>query len=313
MGAHNGADEKLPATRERELSGGRVVAVIVTYRPGQDVVANIGAIARQVERVVVVDNEASDHSRALLSAVAGDTKIEVIENRENLGIAAALNQGVDRLASWGAEWIATFDQDSRVPDGFVAGLLKGWEAFGERERVALVVPVYRDRGMGFVYSASGPLEGAERLQTVNVAAASGNLVSARALKVVGGFREDYFIDCVDFEFCLRCRKYGWLVLEVRDVMLDHAQGRWHERRFLWKRPRVNDYGAARRYYQARNRLLMYAEFASFDPRWTARDAFGYLCDFAKLVLFCEDRPAKLRAAALGWWHAVSGRRGRWNG
>jgi rhamnosyltransferase len=248
----------------------------------------------------------------LLAAFEGNPAVERIFNVENAGIATALNQGAERAWAAGFPWIATFDQDSKIPESYMAGLLAAHAAYPNRDRVAVLAPLYRDRNMGFVYSASGPVT-AESVASVpvSVAAASGNLVAAAAWHAVGGFRGDLFIDCVDFEFCLRCRQKGWLVLEVRAVRLDHAQGRWQERRLLWKNPRVNDYDAVRRYYQMRNRLIVFVRFVAFDPRWVLRDAWGYGCDCIKLVLFGRERGAKLRALAMGFWHACTGRRGRW--
>ncbi len=289
-----------------------VCGIIVTYHPGREVLENIAAFQRQVERVVVVDNASSAASQALLACLPASAALELILNEDNRGIAAAFNQGIARAFARDFEWVATFDQDSRVPEDFVAGLLRAHAAFPRRENVAVVAPLYRDRHLGNVYSPSGPVAAdASGDVAVNVTASSGNLVATRALRAVGAFREDFFIDCVDFEFCLRCRRQGWLVLEARGVRLEHAQGHWRQFRWLWKTPRINDYGPVRRYYQARNRLVMYARFATFDPRWTFRDATGFGCDFIKLLLFCENRGIKVQAMLTGVWHALIGRLGPW--
>jgi rhamnosyltransferase len=276
------------------------------------VLANLEAIRRQVQRVIVVDNGSTTGSQALLAPFAGHPAVELVLNSENRGIAAALNQGVERALAGNFDWVATFDQDSKVPGGFITGLLAACAAYAERGRIAVLAPLYHDPNLDFIYSPSRRLtEDRTTDVAVSVTATSGNLVAARALRAHGGFREDFFIDCVDFEFCLRYRQKGWLVLEVPRVVLEHEAGSWQQRRWLWKQPRVNDYNAVRRYYQARNRLVMYARFAWFDPRWTLRDAWGYACDLVKLFLFGENRWSKLRAILTGCWHAITGRRGRW--
>jgi rhamnosyltransferase len=293
-------------------AGDRVCAIVVTYHPGAEVPGHVDAILRQAARVIVVDNEATEESRARLAIFADNPAVELVHNSENLGIATALNQGVQRALAAGYEWIATFDQDSVVPEEFFSRLLAAHAAYPGRERVAVLAPLYRDRHLGFIYSSAGPVK--EELTgdvPIQVTAASGNLVSAAALQAVGGFREDFFIDCVDFEFCLRCRRAGWLVLEVRRVILDHAMGHYRQIRWLWRRPRINDYDATRRYYQARNLLVLYANFGLFDPRWMARNAWFYGRDLIKLMLFYENRREKLGAIFTGWWHAAAGRRGRW--
>ncbi|MDB6115686.1 MAG: glycosyl transferase family 2 [Lacunisphaera sp.] len=304
-------EEVLPSRVADRVAG--VCAVFITYHPGPEVIANLRAVRPQVRRMIVVDNESSAASRAFLSgAFAGDAAVELLFNAENRGIATALNQGIARAVAAGHDWIATFDQDSTAPDGYIAGLLAGGTDYPGTRRIAILAPLYRDRHLGMVFSPGGPLPAGSRdTVPVSVTATSGNLVAAAAWREVGGFREDLFIDCVDFEFCLRCRRAGWLVLEVRTVLLEHAAGRWQQRRWLWKNPRFNDYPAVRRYYQARNRLIVLVRYLGFDPRWVLRDAWGYGCDFLKLLLFCGERGPKLRATATGFWDALTGRRGPW--
>lgn len=302
-----------PAEPAADAVAPTVCAVVVTYRPGAEVPAHVAGIRRQAARVIVVDNEASPASRALLGPLAADPAIELIHNAENLGIATGLNQGVARALAAGFPWIATFDQDSVVPEAFFRRLLAALAAFPDHGRVALVAPIYRDRHLGFLYSSGGHLK-EQPTDTVPIplTAASGNVVSAAAFRAVGGFRDDFFIDCVDFEFCLRCRRAGWLILEARSVVMDHAMGRYEQRRLLWRRPRVNDYPAVRRYYQARNRLILYSRFATVDPRWILRDAYHHTNDALKLLLYGENRREKVRAMLTGVWHACTGRRGRWD-
>jgi rhamnosyltransferase len=287
--------------------GGNVCAVVVTFRPEAEVPGHLAALAPQVGRIIVIDNAATPASRALL---AGTGLADYVANAENLGIAAALNQGVARARAAGFDWVATFDQDSLVPEGYIAGLLAALGRSPQPDRVAVLAPVYRDRHLGFVFSPAGPLREKEaRDVPVSVTATSGNLVSVAAWQAVRGFREDYFIDCVDFEFCLRCRRAGGQILEVRSVVLEHAAGRWQQRRWLGKNRRYNDYSAERRYYQARNRVWLYPVYAGLDPRWVLRDAWGYLCDGLKLLLFCTDRWTKIRAMLSGIAHGLIGRSG----
>lgn len=287
-----------------------VCAVVVTYHPAPEVLGNLAAIRRQVPRVVVIDNGSSVESRALLAALAGDPGVELVFNPENRGIATALNQGLGKALAAGFAWVATFDQDSTVPEGYVAGLLAAYAIYPARDRVAVLAPLYRDRHLGFVYSPSGPVtDSAAPAVPVIVTATSGNLISSRAVRAAGNFRDDFFIDCVDFEFCLRYRKKGWVVLEVRGIILEHEQGRYERRRFLWKNPRVNDYDAVRRYYQARNRLVVYALYGGVDARWTGRDAWGYGCEFVKIILFSKNRWTKVLAVLAGARDALLGRMG----
>lgn len=291
-----------------------VCALVVTYHPWPEVAAHIATIRSQVDQVVVIDNGSKPDGLAVLATLAGRPGIEVIRNAENRGIAAALNQGVAWALARDFAWVATFDQDSTLPPGFIAGLLAAQASLPQRERVAVLTPLYRDAEGGTLYSAAGPVDQTgPSTVPVSVAATSGNLVSTAALRALGGYREDFFIDAVDHEFCLRLRRDGWQVIEVRSIILDHRQGRWERRSLVGRRIGVNDYPAVRRYYQARNRLLVYREFLFFDPAWVAHDAWEYARDLIKLILVGTERGPKLRAIAYGVGHALLDRLGPWRG
>lgn len=290
----------------------KIYAVVVTYFPDDAVVANLRALQPQVARLVIVDNTGPHGSRSRLDAFRAAHGITVILNDENRGLAAALNQGLAVALDEGADWIATFDQDSRAPDGYCAGLLAGLAACPEPARVGMLAPIYQDHGLGFRYSPAMSLEGdARRVAPVTVAITSGNLLRATAVRAVGGFRDDFIIDCVDFEYCLRLRRGAWTIYEIREVVLDHAQGNWTKRTLLGRSFSVNDYPPSRRYYQTRNRWVTYRLHGSVAPKWILRDAWIYAKEMVKLVLFSRDRRAKLGAVATGAWHGFTGRLGAW--
>ena len=290
----------------------QIHAVVVTYFPDDAVVANLRALQPQVDRLVIVDNTGPHGSRSRLDAFRGVRDLTVILNDENRGLAAALNQGLAVALDEGADWIATFDQDSRAPDGYCRDLLAGLAACPEPTRIGMLAPIYQDHGLGFRYSPAVSLEGdARRVAPVTVAITSGNLLRADAVRAVGGFRDDFIIDCVDFEYCLRLRRGGWMIYEIRDVVLDHAQGNYTKRMLLGRSLSVNDYPPLRRYYQTRNRWVTYRLHWSVAPKWILRDAWIYAKEMVKLALFSRDRRAKLAAVATGAWHGLTGRLGAW--
>ncbi len=292
----------------------RASGLVVLFRPGPEVTANLAALRPQVDRLIVVDNASTPASRARCAAWTGDEGFELIANAANLGLAAALNQGFAAAARAGAEWVVTFDQDSTPPPGFVAALEAERDSLPAVGTVGLVAPVYRDQRLGFVYSADRRLDRDPRPRVeVTVAMMSGNLVRLAAARDAGGFREDFFIDCVDQEFCLRLRRRGWRIVETANCVLEHRQGAWTQRRLFGLRPRFNDYPAFRRYYQMRNRLVLYARHFLAEPRWIARDAWNYPREIVKLLLWGEDRGPKLRAMLRGVGDALLGRRGPFAG
>ena len=76
------------------MSRGRgLLGMVVTYHPGSDLCANLAALRAQVDELVVVDNGSRD--MAVVERAVAATGSRLIANGRNLGIAAALNQGLE--------------------------------------------------------------------------------------------------------------------------------------------------------------------------------------------------------------------------
>ena len=125
----------------------RVAAVIVTYGPDDGFAARLARTAGQVGRVIVVDNHTDESVRRVLRGLAAP-RIEVIENPRNLGIGAALNQGVRRAAALGCAWVLTLDQDSEVDADLIQGLGAVYAGCPFLEQVALVSANARSKHSG---------------------------------------------------------------------------------------------------------------------------------------------------------------------
>jgi len=73
-----------------------VCAIVVTYGPDAAFPARLRNVAPQVGMTVIVDNGSSEAERGMLQEAASDPNIDLILNGGNLGLARALNIGVQR-------------------------------------------------------------------------------------------------------------------------------------------------------------------------------------------------------------------------
>jgi len=121
---------------DRPMNGTDVCAVVVTYHPDTAFPLRLNSVCPQVGALVIVDNGSADAERNMLREAASDSKIDVIFNLQNLGLARALNIGVQRAAELGYSWVLLLDQDSRVDPDMVRSLLGIHMAFPDRERLA---------------------------------------------------------------------------------------------------------------------------------------------------------------------------------
>lgn len=256
----------------------RVDAVIVTYHPDGGFAERLARVQKQVARAFVVDNTPG----ALPPALAG---IETLPRTgANEGLAAALNRGMQAALADGASHVLLLDQDTIVDEDIVAGLLAG---LGGEARVAVVGANARSHASGHVSGAREDQDFAD----VPTVITSGSLLDAEAYRAAGPFREDYFIEAIDLEYCLRLRRAGWRVRFATRPLMTHAAGRNEERTLAGRTILVANHPPWRYYYISRNLAHVLRAYARDEPRWAARAGLNLLKMSARVALF-ED--AKLR-------------------
>jgi len=281
-------------------SGGKesfeVLGAVVTYNPGDDLGANLAALREQIARVIVVDNGSGNIDFVRLASEA--TGCELIANPSNLGVAAALNQAARIAREEGFQWLATFDHDSLIHAGAIEGLLSVQAAHPAPEKIAILAMSHVDRATGRDYlRAWDVLEEAPAWRSVRTTITSGSLTRVSVFDTVGFYDEGLFVDSVDHEFCLRCRRHGFLIIEGRAQFMDHSMGSGQAHRLLGRTVVCGHHAPIRRYYIMRNQLEVCRRYMRVDPAW-ARLAMVDLMGNSLAVLLFEDRKAAKLGAML---------------
>lgn len=285
-----------------------VCGVIVTYNPDCSIRENVRALLPQVGSVIVVDNGSTGSSMACLLELQSWDNVTLISNGANLGIATAFNIGIRKAGETGCQWLATFDQDSLAPAGFIASLLATAEQCPFHDQVALIAPRLHDPVTGLSGSHGSKGESVA-FEEVPVTISSGCLLRYEAFEKAGLFDEALFIDYVDHEYCLRLRRAGFRLIESKSAVLEHRIGATTRHAILGIPVKVTNHSPLRRYYMTRNRLLLYWRYGRYFPIWAVNDCFCMLKELVGIVLFEEQKSAKLAMMLLGLVHCLTGRRG----
>jgi rhamnosyltransferase len=288
------------------MSNNRVCAVVVTFCPRAEDLVNLARVRPQVQDLVVVDNGSPEDKLELLREFSRDLEFVLIENGQNLGIAAGLNVGVQWAQSNLSKWVVLFDQDSAVTDGFIGQMLADFAEQARRRNILLLVPRYRD-----------PKSGVERVCCLDedggpfVTITSGSLFPASAFDICGYFKEELFIYTVDDEYSLRLRSRGYSIGLSPNAVLHHVSGvPTYYRLFGRQLFQTTNYRPGVRYYISRNRVWMLRSYGAKYPRWV-RGAFrSSLIDLCKLAIAEDARWAKFRMIFLGFRDGMLGRMGR---
>ena len=286
-----------------------VCAVVVTYYPDADFPDRAARIARQVDRMVVIDNGSGDPVVSTLRELAPRLNNHLILNDENVGLATALNQGMHWAKERGYRWALTFDQDTVPADFMVSTLLGIYGQFDPEDKVALVGSNYQDKNSQRLMFPTKPSDAPPWSEQQSVIT-SGSLILVAAFDVVGPFRDDFFIDFVDHEYCLRLRSHGYKVLVSREPLMVHSLGNQTQHKLLWKHLVCTNHSPSRRYYVARNRLFLTIKYAREEPRWALKNVRDLFKEAICVIAFEDRRAQKVVAVLLGSWHALSGRMGK---
>lgn len=283
----------------------RICGVVVTYNPPPDLADNLLAISRQVDAVIVIDNNSSSPDPGPMLSAAPIRNVYHIRNAENLGLATALNQGVRHAIEHQYHWVILFDQDSTPPAGFVDSLLSAYEACPYRSQVGLLGPVYFDRESGaFLFGKRSP-----GYAPVTTTWTSGSLIPIEVFRRCGLFEDGYFIDSVDHEFCLRLRTHGYVILQVPEAQLSHSLGQLRPHRLFGRETFISAHSALRWYYMGRNRVLTMRRYGLHEPRWAVFELRNFFREWGMMTLFDENRLAKQRSLLRGLIDGIRGRLG----
>ena len=194
-----------------------VCAVVVTYNPDiKRLCKNISSVSDQVETIYIVDN-ASSNIRDIERVVGPCSKVSVIKNQNNMGIAYAINKAAKCCDESGCRYLLTLDQDSVCPDGMVERLL----SLFSHEKVGLACPSYYDKNRDF-YNPRHSFD--DSYSEVDMAITSGSICLMDSFREVGGMDENLFVGLIDDDYSLRLRKAGWRILQDNEILLDHELG-----------------------------------------------------------------------------------------
>jgi rhamnosyltransferase len=180
----------------------------------------------------------------------------------------------------------------------VESLLEVVQREPHAQRLAVVGSNFKDKVTGRLNTHVARPDESAGVETVT-AITSGSLVSLNAFRAIGGLRDDFFIDCVDHEFCLRARAHGYRVMITSRPVMEHPIGNFTYHRWLGRTVRTSNHPPARQYFMARNLLILAREYAIAEPRFVYAYSRGWIKSVVKLCLFEDRRLAKMKSIVHG--------------
>jgi rhamnopyranosyl-N-acetylglucosaminyl-diphospho-decaprenol beta-1,3/1,4-galactofuranosyltransferase len=272
-----------------------VALVMVTFNRLDILKSNLEYIfdqKRLPDFFVIVNNGSTDGTMEFLSSFS---QIHVIHEPSNKGYGYGLAQGIK------------FAKSAFSPDFY---WLMDDDSFPNREVLSFLMdeaPKLKVEGIlgltGFKMFNGIPREikSFQQPQKADFVLVDNALLSGICVDKVGNFREDLFMMCEDYEYCLRLKKNGYFVGVVNSdsvtVNRMHLGSQPNSKGVIW-----------RGYYHARNHfLILRADFS------LVRLFFYFFRQSKYLIhasLFGQQRWLKVRFRLIGVWHGISGVTGK---
>jgi rhamnosyltransferase len=271
--------------------------VVVLYHPDEATIDSVLNLARWGYAPIAVVNaiDPGELERLRAAGLPG-----LIVNERNIGLATALNQGIERALALGAHYVLLLDQDSRPGETMGMALVEtAVRAARQGARIGCVGPVLVDRkapGPGEAMVAAAAAGTAGPLIPASSIATSGALVSADALHAAGDMWDALFIDGIDHEWCFRAHAAGYGVFVAAAVRMEHDMGE-HGINFLGRYKPIHR-SAFRHFYIVRNGLWL-ARRPYIPLQWRAVETAKLLYRIPVYLLVSSDRPRTARAILRG--------------
>jgi rhamnosyltransferase len=189
----------------------------------------------------------------------------------------------------------TLDDDTEALPFMVDTLIAVHESLENKEKVALIGSSYFGRQQQVHSFDSCP----GMFSNVKAVITSGTLASLSALEQIGPFRDSFFIDHVDTEYCLRARSHGFIVVKASKPAMVHSIGAVSTHEIGWMKVQTTNHSALRRYYSTRNLIFVSRLFYKAEFMWVLSTAYSWVKSVILISLFENDRPAKLRSIMIG--------------
>ena len=263
----------------------KICAGIVTYHPQiRDLRKNILSIFKQVDKIIIVDNGSDNFDLISYCIAEISSKICILRNLKNAGIAKALNQLCEYAEKNGYNWILTLDQDTCCPEKLICEFLKY-----KADDVSIISPniIYRHNESYADYSSRG-------IQEVDWTITSGSFTNIKAWRSVDGFDEKLFIDAVDRDFGIRVKRKGYRILKDYNIAIFHELGNLKCRKIFGRTIYVTNHSKIRKYYMTRNAIYL-------DKKLGIHYSAVYILKLVlKTLMFEEKKMSKLGAIMKGF-------------
>lgn len=235
---------------------GKTLIMIVSYNPDiHELELNVLQANQENSKIIILDNTEDKAIQAelvsLVSRLNLNFEIELIQFYENKGIAFAQNIGIEYALRNNFEYILELDQDTYISKNYIRDIKTSYcELYNNNLKILGIGPVAVDAITNLPYDGQKQYSGVKK---VAYTLSSGFFYKTDVVEKVGKKKEGFFLDMVDWEWCIRARNNGCFTYIDSGLFIKHKIGNNHVR-FLGVE--IGNPSPFRHYYAFRNLLFL---------------------------------------------------------
>lgn len=279
-------------------------SIIVLYNPNSEEISNfLNQLIKTKYHLFIIDNSEKKLPQEL-DIFINESCVTYICFKENKGLAFAQNRGLKEAISRKFYSITLFDQDSFISSKNYKKLVRDFRL----SKFDIMSPLIQSKKDEFKVEESLKInrigwpvpisiDESKYLHPADIVIASGLTCSLKIFEEVGFFKNEYFIDYLDIEWCLRARNKEKKIVVNSSVILFHTIGIHQENYWVFK-PQAHQ--PERTFYQFRNNLALFRE--EYIPKlYCFHELLSNLLSLSlKILLKRQNR----RKHLLYFWNAI---------
>jgi rhamnosyltransferase len=286
-----------------------ITGVVVLYNPSQSNLNQLINTSNIFDELIVVNN--SPENKLILDFQNSELfpkNIILLNNATNLGIAQALNYGIDTAQSKGYEWVVTLDQDSNFELNNLIPMIELYNNLDD-DSIKSLCPSIINHG---VIEELEIINDKEYLE-IESCICSGNLISISAWEEVGKFKEFLFIDTVDIDYCYELRKRNYKIIRVQNSKLIHEIGEPLIYELFSHKILMDKHSRIRKYYIIRNNVYLLKKWFFTFPKQSVKFLLENLIKLPiKILIFEKNKMENLKTILNGFYDGIIGKLGMKN-
>jgi rhamnosyltransferase len=287
----------------------QITGVVILYNPNKQQLEQLIKTSKIFNDLIVVNN--SPENQLILDFQNSELfpkNIVLLINPSNLGIAQALNYGIDTAQSKGYKWVVTLDQDSNFEINNLIPMIETYNNLGD-DSIKSLCPLIINHGVIEELEIKNDTEYLE----IESCICSGNLICIETWEEVGKFKEFLFIDTVDIDYCYELRKKNYKIIQVQNSKLIHEIGEPLRFEILSHSILMDQHSTIRKYYIIRNNVYLLKKWFFTFPKQSIKFLLENLIKLPiKILVFENNKLENLKTILNGFYDGIIGKLGKKN-